>query len=443
MSEPNAVVITEQPAPPRPPALAEVVLDSSVGVNLKSGELPNQLAPGVSRWMTWGFLGLIFAVPVIQSGLEIKRGSYPQVLKLFTRTPSRRNLEAFEKRLEENSFAKQYIQPRMQAALKGPANAGAQTAQQAATAQTKTVQANVTGGKTPFIQWLDGTGGGLVLHPFIDFTKASGPPESQLDYFGFRNPVNYYFTRPKGKLIVLTGNSEAMGSTHQRPIALRLEDYLNSHSNEKWHVFSLAMNGYTVPTEINAYIHLAYHLRPDVVISHSLGSDMFFGLMVPTEYKTLGLYYYKPVETWYPQVRGITVQGAGRWEHVEGGEDLLADGYLRNARKYRDIVEQNGGHFLLGLQKCDPEAGPKVPPEQRKAWRVVARLYRDVQAKMPAQKLDYTDFAHVDGLKCVDPIHTTDESAQIIAETYAARILRRVAEKNAADGAVSVTDSPR
>lgn len=444
MTEANNSAMDQEPVKTTAaPASAEVAFDSLAGANLKTGELPNRLAPGVSRWMTWGFVLLLFSVPVTQSALEIKRGSWPQMFKVFTRLPLRRHLEAYEKRLEENSFVKQYVQPRVQKIAKTVLPHVDKAAPDAGQGvPSRLVQVNVDGTKTPFVQWVEGTGAGLVLHPFIDFTHCSGPPESQLDYFGFRNPIDYYFARPEGKLVVITGNSEVMGSTHKRPIALRLEEYLNSHTNDKWHVVNLAMNGYTVPTEINAYVHLAYHLRPDVVISHSLGSDLYFGLMVPMEYKKLGLYYYKAAETWYPQVRGITVQGAGKWEVLDGGHDLLADGYLRNARKYRDIVKQNGGRFILGLQKCDPEAGPNVTPAQRKEWNVVLQLYGEVHAKIGAQQLEYIDFSKVDGLKCVDPIHTTDDSAQIIAEMYGAQILRAPTKKDG-NGPFKVVSSPK
>jgi hypothetical protein len=422
--------------------------DSLAGVDLKAGELPSRLAPGVSRWMTWSFIALVFAVPLIQAALEAKARRWPQAFKLFTRTPTRRNLEAFEKRLEENSFAKLYVQPRVQLAVKSsfsPSSKSSQDPVQGQAVQSKTVQSNTDGAKTPFIQWLDNTGGGLMLHPFIDYTHCSGVAENQLDYFGFRNPMNYYFARPEGKLVVITGNSEIMGLTHQRPVAQRLEEYLNRHSSEKWHVLNLAMNGYTVPYEINAYVHLAYHLRPEIVISHSAGTDFFYGQMVPLEYKKLGLHYIKDVEIWYPKVRGIAIQGAGKWELVEGGQELLADGYLRAAKKYRDIVEQNGGHFILGVQKCDPEAGQnKIPPMQRKLWQAVHQLTKEVQTKIVRQKLDYVDFLQVADLKFSDPVHTTEESAQIMAEIYGAHILRRFPEiaGNAEPGIHNVANSP-
>jgi hypothetical protein len=423
MSAASPSLPTENPASIAPSAeTGDIGTDALAGVNLTTAELPTNISPAVSRWMTWSFLVLVFTVPLIQAGVEVKRRAWPQAMKLFTRVPTRRNLEVYEKRLEETSLPKQFVYRRARALVqilvsrRGSADQGERTGLQ-------TVQDKASGNKTRFVEWLDGTGGGLVLHPFIEFTHAVGPPESELDYFGFRNPANYYFERPQGKLVVLTGNSEAMGSTHKRPIARRLEEYLNKHSSEKWHVLNLAMNGYTVPAEINAYVHLAYHLRPDFVISHSLGADMYFGLMVPTEYKKLGLYYYKPVETWYPQVRGITIQGAGKWEALPGGHELLADGYVRGAEKYRDIVRASGGRFILGLQRCDPEAGPNLKAEQRKDWYAALARYDEVRERLAGRDLDHLDFAQVAGLKCVDPIHTDDDSAQIIAETYGAHIL--------------------
>lgn len=59
------------------------------------------------------FLLMIFAEGVLQAVLEIRGGERPLIAELFTQTPSRSNLRAFEKELEGSSFLSQTCQPVM------------------------------------------------------------------------------------------------------------------------------------------------------------------------------------------------------------------------------------------------------------------------------------------------------------------------------------------
>ena len=57
------------------------------------------------------FLGVIFAVPLTQAGLEIARGRRPQFCDVFVRIPTRNNLRLFERQLEDSSAFAQAIRP--------------------------------------------------------------------------------------------------------------------------------------------------------------------------------------------------------------------------------------------------------------------------------------------------------------------------------------------
>src|SRR6266851_3103863 len=57
------------------------------------------------------FLGVIFAVPLTQAGLEIARGRGPQFCDVFIRIPTRNNLRSFERHLEDSSAFAQAIRP--------------------------------------------------------------------------------------------------------------------------------------------------------------------------------------------------------------------------------------------------------------------------------------------------------------------------------------------
>jgi SGNH hydrolase-like domain, acetyltransferase AlgX len=71
------------------------------------------------------FLALIYAVPIFQTAADLVHGRRPQVLDVFTARPTRANLRAFERRLEDSSLAARAARPWMQLAwFTGFQNAG-------------------------------------------------------------------------------------------------------------------------------------------------------------------------------------------------------------------------------------------------------------------------------------------------------------------------------
>jgi hypothetical protein len=108
------------------------------------------------------------------------------------------------------------------------------------------------------------------------------------------------------------------------------------------------------------------------------------------------------------------------WQDRCGDGRLLADAYLHNARKYRDMVHANHGQFILGVQGFKEEAGyfhARVPPAIRAS-------YKELLGKLPRADLDYIDFTRGYELPYVDQVHTADAAAAIIAEAYCNQILR-------------------
>src|SRR5215831_17050774 len=49
------------------------------------------------------FLAVIYGVPLYQTGLDLARGHRPQILDLFTAVPTRTNLRALERQVEDSS----------------------------------------------------------------------------------------------------------------------------------------------------------------------------------------------------------------------------------------------------------------------------------------------------------------------------------------------------
>jgi len=193
---------------------------------------------------------------------------------------------------------------------------------------------------------------GYKYHPFIDYSgvHVQHPETSKLDYFGFRNDRDYYFEREDCLLVVLTGGSESAGFSHKVTIAEHLEKMLLERLGYPTCVMNLSMNSYTTANEINAYVNLAFHLRPDFVISHSGSNDLGYGVLVPPLFRQLGLFYLKHMEYWRERLHHLNP--AFDYPLTVNHRDLddITKFYFENLKKYRSIVEANGGAFIGGIQ---------------------------------------------------------------------------------------------
>ncbi len=270
------------------------------------------------------------------------------------------------------------------------------------------------------------------FHPFFDFSGFRHKTEKvQLDYFGFRNETSEIYFAPKPEndfLIVMTGGSEAAGWTHERPIIERLEDILQNHPKFEGipvRVLNLAMSSHTLPNEINAFVHLAFNLHPDIVISHTGWNDMMFGHSVPEPFKRLGLNYFAANVDWLPRLYALSTDSIiSQWQYGDQDTEdvfIVVDSFLRNLEKYRTIAESSGALFISGIQ------GYNHAPPRDETHRKVHALERELERRIK-DRHEYVDFLDMDGLEFADPIHTTEETAQIIAEVYAERILQNIEE---------------
>ena len=273
----------------------------------------------------------------------------------------------------------------------------------------------------PFMSYKTGNWGFYRPHPFVDYTGAHvnfGEP-IDLDYFGYRNDQDLYFTERRDyALVVVTGGSEAAGLTHRTTIAQHLERMLNKNTAKKVKVLNLAVNSYCLSNEISAYVHLAYHLRPEVVISHTGWNDMLYGMMVPARFKQLGLIYMKPEEDWLPrwyELKGGDVRKGftSHWRYVNQGQEKLTDGYIRNLEKYRSIVTGNGGKLIVGIQAYHPNLDEDHPLYGR-----MGGLYDELLKKLDHRE-DVIDFRQVPGITFDDSCHSTERSSLITAKSYA------------------------
>lgn len=273
---------------------------------------------------------------------------------------------------------------------------------------------------------------GYKYHPFIDHTNVfslsdeSGVPiKISRDYFGFRNHEDLYFSRGPYDLIVITGGSEAAGVSHQKSIAEHLELLLNTESGRKYRVLNLGMNSYTVASEINAFINLAYNLHPKYVISHTSWNDVLYSLMVPKKFKELGLNYVKTHEEWLPRLYDLKKTQDRPWRLNEDGADMIVPALIKQYAKYKKIVKSNGGEFILGLQAYNREWDIAKTDHNHNMQMIYERtreLLRQLATTLPeSQAIAFQVYS--DKLRFVDSIHTDDASARFIARVYADRIL--------------------
>ena len=257
-------------------------------------------------------------------------------------------------------------------------------------------------------------------HPFVDYTGAhvNFGESIELDYFGYRNSEDLYFTEQRDyALVVVTGGSEAAGLTHRTTIAQHLERMLNKNTAKKVKVLNLAVNSYCLSNEISTYVHLAYHLRPEVVISHTGWNDMLYGMMVPARFKQLGLIYMKPEEDWlsrwYDLQGGDVRKGfASHWRYVSQGQEKLTDGYIRNLEKYQSIVAGNGGTLIVGIQAYHRNLDKDHPLYGR-----MGSLYDELLKKLVHRK-NVINFRRVPGIDFKDSCHSTEQSSLITAKAY-------------------------
>jgi alginate O-acetyltransferase complex protein AlgJ len=99
------------------PSQVPVGPSSAYDPEIRLGIIHTEVRRPVAVLLTLVFLLAIYAVPLGQAYLEHRREEPPFVLELFKRAPTPENLRKFEEDLEQNSDAKSYVQPRVQAAL--------------------------------------------------------------------------------------------------------------------------------------------------------------------------------------------------------------------------------------------------------------------------------------------------------------------------------------
>ncbi|HYP87411.1 MAG TPA: hypothetical protein VEQ59_04645, partial [Polyangiaceae bacterium] len=112
------------PAPVTPIARGGGPTDPSHDEALRRGIINTEVSRGVAWLLTVLFLVAIYAVPLAQHVLEKRADEESPLADLVRRPPTAENLRQLEKSIEDASYAKAWVQPRMQLLLTGHGRVG-------------------------------------------------------------------------------------------------------------------------------------------------------------------------------------------------------------------------------------------------------------------------------------------------------------------------------
>jgi alginate O-acetyltransferase complex protein AlgJ len=121
MSAPDHAIPLDRLAPrggaPSPAAQRGGPTDPSHDERLRRGIIDTEISPGLARAISVVFVAAIFALPLAQELMQRARGEDSVLPELFKHRPTRESLRQFEDDLEQSSYPKDWVQPRVQAVL--------------------------------------------------------------------------------------------------------------------------------------------------------------------------------------------------------------------------------------------------------------------------------------------------------------------------------------
>ena len=274
----------------------------------------------------------------------------------------------------------------------------------------------------------------LKFHPFVDFSNVYGVYNFDIDFFGYRNNFNYNFD-PKEFRILMTGGSECAGYTHKEPIAFLLEKKLREYySSKKIKIINLCMNAYTLAYEIQSFVHLGWYIKPNLVISHTGWNDAYSFSLVPKKFGELGLVYTISQEEWMYRFYSMNNPNTTNYENLDpfiknNDQEMFIDSIKFTLNKYNTLVNSSNADFLVGLQPYNilPHQKPVSPGKHKN----ILYSYMEILTKeFEYLGLNVINFAKDNKIyKFKDSIHTTHNTANLIAEKYFDYIVKNYNEK--------------
>ncbi len=292
-------------------------------------------------------------------------------------------------------------------------------------------------GKNPFVNGV--TKSFLRYHPWLTSVIPEGNLPIPVDYFGYRNRKDRYFQEPdpRCRTVVVTGNSEAVGSLVLKAIPEALEARLEQIVPGCWRVVNLAMSGLTTSQERNNFITLGYDLKPDFVISHSGPIDIFnmlplnAAVQVEAPFVKLSMIYDANAAIAVGKIFGspLSLKGTSAVEEDAGAA------LLKSILLYKRAAETRNAHFIWGIQKFGISAlGIKLKVDRlyfagARTLGKISRWLRENEGTV-----DVIDFnTGVYPYTVPDGIHSTPEGVEVIAKAYAAHIARILSQRGSGE----------
>ena len=270
---------------------------------------------------------------------------------------------------------------------------------------------------------------GYYFHPFLDFTGAHSKYRFDIDFFGYRNRFDYSAENKKNEFrILMTGGSECAGYSHNQPITFLLEKHLREHySSKKIRVLNFCMNSYTLPYEIQTFVHLGWTLEPHLVISHTGWNDAFTFPLVPETFGKLGLIYSPFQEGWMDILLSLETSEVNESLLMKEGfdslirnhnQEMFIDSIKKTLKKYNKLVNSSGSDFLIGIQPWNTRPHTKPVPKGKHREMLYANVEM-LKNQADYFKMNVINFAkNNEKYQFNDRVHSTPASAQLIADKY-------------------------
>tara|TARA_B110000196_G_C21100892_1_gene642528 strand:+ start:130 stop:1374 length:1245 start_codon:yes stop_codon:yes gene_type:complete len=254
------------------------------------------------------------------------------------------------------------------------------------------------------------------------------------DYFGFRNVFDYSNLNKDNFIIIMTGGSECAGYSHIKPITYFLERKLNEYYETNLiKVLNFCMNGYTMPYEIQSFVHLGWKLNPKIVISHTGWNDAYNYNLIPKTFSNLDLIYTFFQESWMHILYDIENDNNNIKIKNPDSEKFMSS-MISLIDKYKKIVNISGSEFIFGIQPWDKTRGENSLSKNLSEDQISVIIHDEMVEK------NYTLFSNLEKIselelniinftknnnsyEFVDKIHTNSDSAELIANKYYFNIL--------------------
>ena len=126
----------------------------------------------------------------------------------------------------------------------------------------------------------------------------------------------------------------------------------------KIRVLNFCMNSYTLPYEIQTFVHLGWTLEPHLVISHTGWNDAFTFPFLPETFGKLGLIYAAFVqEKWMYILYSLETseffeKKKKNYDNLirNYNQEMFIDSIKKTLKKYNKLVNSSGSDFLIGIQ---------------------------------------------------------------------------------------------